>query len=341
MATIYDVAKAAKVTAATVSYVLTGKGSVSEETRLRVLKCAQELGYRPNLVARSLTTRQTFSIGLVVPRISNPFYAEIAETTERIMYQHGFRVLFVNTAGDEKLGQELLNDLIARRVDGLIIMPDGFSSRSLNPALESGMPVVCCMWEEDGIIAPVAVGIDFEAGGRLAGQHLLELGHQHIAIISEGEKHRGKLGHHLRVQGFRDVFTQAGKELDLSLLTIGDSSIEGGIRATEQLLRQTRPPTAIFATNDLMAIGAISAIYKHGLQVPTHVSVVGFDDIQLARYIVPPLTTIKVDKEILMQKVTTTLFKLINGEQLSAHLLITPTLMVRNSTRRLPVNNST
>ncbi len=331
MTTIYDIAKAAGVTATTVSYALTGKGSVSNATRARVLKYARELGYRPNLVARSLITRQTRTIGLVMPMIVNTFYAQMAEVVERRAYASGFRTFVTNTYEDEQLGFELLEDLAARRVDGVIAMPLGLSFAAVQSMADSGLPVVCCMWEENDEKISLCVGVDFAAGGRAAAEHLLALGHRRIAVVAHGTP-GGRLNHHLRVSGFREALALAGYPLDPSLLKFGDSSLESGSLAARELLALPTPPTAIFATNDFMAIGVIATAWKMGVHVPEDLSVVGFDDIILASYTAPPLTTVVMDIAILAEKSLDVLLGLIEGRPVVSPALITPALVTRGST---------
>src|SRR5262249_33302714 len=159
---------------------LSGKGTLSAATRARVLRHAQELGYRPNLVARGLVTQRSQTIGLIVGDIANPFYGAVAQAVERTAYRFGYRAFFVSTDRDEHLGQELLTDLVARRVDGIIAMPGGLPQETVRTAIAAGVPVVWCMWEdEDGDLTP-AVGFDYFGAGRLVAEHLVELGHRRV-----------------------------------------------------------------------------------------------------------------------------------------------------------------
>ena len=175
MATIYDVARAAGVTAATVSVALSGRGVVNRKTREHILRCAQELGYRPNLVARSLTTGQTHTIGLVVYDITNPFYGEVALAVEQTALHSGYRVTFANTMGDKTLGAELLDNLAARQVDGIIVMAGGLSVDAVRGAAANGVPIVPCMWDEEedhGLVTGVGVEADMVAHHRRVGRIL-------------------------------------------------------------------------------------------------------------------------------------------------------------------------
>jgi DNA-binding LacI/PurR family transcriptional regulator len=340
VATIYDVAKAAGVTAATVSYVLSGKRSVRKATRERVMKYVHELGYRPNQIARSLTSQHTKTIGLVVPCIGNPFYAEMAEAAERITYAAGFRLFVANTYRDERLSQNPLDDLLSHRADGMIIVTEIHSLvktlQSLQTTSSMPLPLVVCLWEKGKPDFAPAVNFDFFAAGRLAAEHLLGLGHRRIGIVVDGMAREGvsteEIHHPLRLAGFQETLAQSGYPLDQSLLEIGNSYLESGKKAAYHLLQQPLPPSAIFATNDLMALGVISAAWELGIHVPHQLSVIGFDDISLAAHYIPPLTTVRMRESVIAEKALGLLFRLIEGEQVTSPPTLQPTLAIREST---------
>jgi DNA-binding LacI/PurR family transcriptional regulator len=338
--TIYDIAKAAGVTAATVSNVLSGKRVVSAATRERVMKYVHELGYRPNLVARSLIRQSTRTIGLFVPNIGNPFFAGLAEAAERIAYAAGFRIFVTNTYRDEQLTKNLLDDLLSRRVDGIIVVSELFtfveSLQTLHlPSCES-LPLVVCLWEEKKADFVPSITFDFHAAGRLATEHLLALGHERIGVVVSGlsseEATEGQIHHTERLAGFEEALRQHGHQLDRSLLRIGNSTLESGKSAGCQLLQLPEPPTAIFATNDMMAIGVLSAAWELGIRVPDQLSVVGFDDIHLAAYQSPPLTTVIMRESAVAERALRLLFRMIEGEQVTSPPMLQPELVVRGST---------
>ncbi len=333
MATLRDIAQATGATVSTVSYALAGKGTLAQETRARIIACAHELGYRPNLIARSLVTERTSTIGLIVTDIANPFYGEVAQAVERVAYRAGYRVFFVNTDRDERLGRELLEDLTARRVDGIIAMPGGLSAETILSATSLGLPIVWCMWEEEEHHLSPAVGVDLVMGGRLVADHLMAFGHRRVAIVMHRTESTGLTrGHCLRLQGYSDGLAHAGYPLDASLIRFGDSTIASGRTAALELLDLSSPPTAIFATNDLMAIGVLAALRERGLQAPHHMSVVGFDDIVTAAQLGPPLTTVHIDKATFMTAATTLLLRAIAGEAVTSPALLPTRLVVREST---------
>lgn len=342
MTTIYDVAKAAGVTAATVSYALSGKRSVSEETRERVMKCARELGYRPNQIARSLTKQKTMTIGLVVPTIDNPFYAGIARAAESITHASGFCIFVTSTYRDERLAQKLLDDLLSRRVDGIIIASDIIPFAKFFPPSHTAtelavpLPIVSCLWEAPEPDLTPAISYDFYAAGKLAAQHLLGLGHRRIGVIVDGISPDGitlkRIHHSARLRGFEETLSAAGHPLDRTLVRAGDSSLESGKKAGYQLLQDAEPPTALFATNDLMALGAIAAAWELSITVPEQLSVVGFDDIRLASYSVPPLTTVILPESAVAEQSLDLLFRMIEGKTVTSPPVLQPRLIVRHST---------
>lgn len=331
--TLHDIARATGTAVSTVSYALSGKGAISEATRAKIIQCARELGYRPNLVARGLVTQHTYTIGLIVTDIANPFYGEVAQAVERAAYRAGYRVFFVNTDRDERLGRELLEDLAARRVDGVIAMPGGLSVDTIRSATSIGRPIVWCMWEEEEKDLMPAVGLDLAKGGRMVAEHLLALGHHHVAIVMHGTEPSGlSMGHPLRLLGYKDGLARGGHPLDESLIRFGNSTIQSGRIAALDLLDLPTPPTAIFATNDLMASGVLAAAKERGLQVPRDVSVVGFDDIITAAQFGPPLTTVRIDTATLMTVATDLLLRAMAGDTVASPPLLMPTLVARDST---------
>jgi DNA-binding LacI/PurR family transcriptional regulator len=330
MTTIYDIAKAAGVTATTVSNVLSGKGSVSASTKARVLKYVRDLGYQPNLIARSLIKGRTGVIGLILAGVDNPFYAETTTIVERLAYVAGLRVFTTTLSGNDQVGQKMLQDLILRQVDGILVT--SWTEKQIMHARASiQLPVVHCFWEEDEPAFTPYVAIDLKSGGTLAGQHLLSLGHQRLGVITHLNSDGGN-AHGQRIIGFQTALSQHGLSFDATMLLNGWSSLEGGKTAAYKLLTLPNPPTAIFATNDAMAIGAMAAAWELGLQIPRDLSIVGLDDVALAKYVVPPLTTVAIDKEAILSHAIKLLLDVINGQEAVSPPPLSPTLVVRGST---------
>lgn len=322
MATIYDIAKLAGVTPTTVSKVLSGKGSISAATRERVMQYARELNYQPNLVARSLIKGRTGVIGLVVREMNNHFYAEVAEIAEHLAYERGIRI-FMTTVGKED-GQQLLRDLALRRVDGLIIASGTITPQTLNAMSDFRLPAVYCFWESVEQPGDYHVTFDFEQGGRLVAEHLLSLGHRRFGVISHVL--------HSRFTGFQEVLAQHGISFDPTYLQWGESNLESGKRGGHKLLTMPARPTAIFATNDMMAMGVMSAAWELGLRIPQDLSLVGHDDNEVTTYTTPPLTTIRIDKAAMLSRSIDVLLSLIDGKPVDAPPLFSARLMVRGST---------
>src|SRR6266568_558209 len=328
MVTIYDIAKTAGVAKSTVANALTGKGKVSEATRQRVLQCASEMAYRPNMLARSLSQHKTLTIALVLPSITNPFYPEIMEAIENIVREYEYQTLFCNTHGDFALGRQQMERLMSRWVDGYIVMGSSLDIADLTSYFQQGVPIVLCDWQENETPVGIPhVSVDFYRAGQLAAEHLLALGYRHIAIIFDEPQQR------LRLEGFQSVLQAAGIPLPPELIQRGDSTLESGAAAAKNLLARPEHPTAIFATTDWMALGAMEVILDEGLRVPQDISIIGLDDIVVSAHLRPPLTTIAVPKSQLAKEATELLFVQINGNKDMAVLrLVEPYLVLRQST---------
>jgi len=334
MPTLQDVARAAGVDRSAVSYALSGKGNLSTQTRARIITCAQELGYRPNLLARSLIKQRTHTIGLVVADVTNPYDGAVAQAVQRAAYGSGYRAMIVNTDRDARLGHELLADLVARQVDGLLALPGGLPSEAVQSITAAGPAVVWCMWGGEGYDLAPAVDFDFVQAGRLVAAHLLHLGHRRLALVRHGAPPASGWGG--RYRGFAETLTRAGYPLSPDLCRYGDATLEGGQAAAHALLARPNPPTAIFATNDLTAMGVLAAARACGARVPDDLSVVGFDDILPAAHTAPPLTTVRVDTAAIMTAATAVLVDTIEGRATDAPPLFAPTLVVRASTGPAP-----
>ncbi len=331
MATIYDIARAIGVSQTTVANALKGKGNISEATRERILQYAKEVGYRPNALARSLKQRKTFTIGFILPTIANPFYPEIAEEIERIVGQQNYQVLLCNTHCDPKLGLLHLERLESRWVDGIIVMGISMDVADVQARFVQGLPTVLCDWQENESPEGVPqVSIDFYQAGVLAAQHLLDLGHRQLAIIVDEPLQT------LRLEGFRATLQMAGISLSPAMIQRGDSTLDSGYHAAKRLLMREPRPTAIFAANDWMAIGAMRATHELGLHIPRDLSVIGLDDIVVAAHYQPPLTTIAIPKQHLARAATELLLLQIEGNrELPPSLMVPPSLLVRQSTTAL------
>lgn len=286
MVTIRDVAAEAGVSITTVSRALNETGRVGAATRERVLAAAKRLSYQPNDLARSLHGVATGTIAVLVPDITNPFFPELVNGIQTVANEHGRLLLLCQTGEDSDTAvQELLN-LRRKRVDGVVLV--GGLGGSQLAAAAAGMSVVT-VDRDTNIEGASVVCSDHRRGGRLATEHLIELGHEHIAHIS-GPGHLSVAQD--RQEGYREALESAGLSFDESLVVEGDFLENSGYDAVRAMRRRRRQFSAVFCGNDLMAIGALRALDEVGLAVPTDVSVIGFDDIHLASYVRPGLTTV-------------------------------------------------
>lgn len=321
---IKEVATAAKVSVATVSRTLAMPDVVLPETRQRVQEAIRRLGYTPNVQARSLRTARTNVIVALVPDISNPFFAEVIRGIEQVALQNRYSVLLGDTQYNREREQVYADLVSARQADGLItLLPHIPQVTTTGP-----LPIVnACEYVTDPAVTSVYV--DNVAGARVAVEYLLTLGHKAIASIA------GPMSSPISVdrdRGYEAALTAAGIKRNRKLTVEGDFSAEAGIRCTESLFAGGVPFTAVFCSNDEMAIGALRAIKSRGLRIPEDISVVGFDDIRFARYSDPPLTTIAQPMGDIGREAATLLIEILNDADVLPRKRILPTqLVVRGS----------
>jgi len=288
--TIRDVAIQAGVSHQTVSRVINNSEQVTPSTRKRVEDAIKKLGYRPNVIARSMAQGHTHTLGCISPNLTNYIFSSIIENAQAEARRLGFFILtgFASSADDVPL---LLDEMLNRRVDGLLVLNPRDDERYLHllPLIESGMPVVYLKNtpKEEAVSSVCA---DDQNGGYLATQYLLELGHTNIVTII-GPKNEECTQD--RLNGYRQALSEASIKQEETLVIKGDWSAESAGRAVQELLASATPFSAIFAQNDRMAVGTIRALRDSGLRVPQDISVIGYDDIPLASYFDPPLTTIR------------------------------------------------
>ncbi|MEX2011898.1 MAG: LacI family DNA-binding transcriptional regulator [Chloroflexota bacterium] len=286
--TIGDVAARARVSTATVSRVLSGTGGARPATRERVEEAARVLGYRPSGVARSLKLRTTRTYGLIVTDIENPFFPQLVRAVEDAARADGYAILLCNAADDPDREGAYLDLLVDRRVDGVIIAASSLGGRHLEWLAAAPLPVVLVNCSAPGVRLP-SIASDNVAGGRLAAEHLLSLGHRRIGALTAPPRNADAPD---RLRGFRAGLEGAGLDPAAVPVASGDAGVAGGERAMRELLDAAPGTTGVVAYNDLMAIGAMRAVRANGRLVPEDVSVVGFDDVDLAAFVDPPLTTI-------------------------------------------------
>jgi LacI family transcriptional regulator len=327
-----DVAQLAGVSIQTVSAVVNNKPDITEETRARVLSIIEQLNYQPYAVARSLRTRQTQTIALVVSNIASVAIAAMASAAEAQAHSFGYRLILYNTHNDSNRETSYFNAAAQQWVDGVVFIPAMGCLGRLDILQTAGIPSVAIDRVPDDYGGP-AVMLDNLKAGRLAGEHLLSLGHKHLAHIGgpmEIRLARERLG------GFKQTLEAHG--LDGDACTVVEETTftcQSGYVAMQQLLRHRPHPTAVFAANDLMAIGAMRAVDEVGLRIPQDISIVGVDDIEVAAFQTPPLTTIQQPFTQLATLGVQLLLDILAGKELvQPQIVIEPTLIVRQSTTK-------
>ena len=283
-----DVARLAGVSPAVVSYVTNGSHAVGAQTRARVLAAIEELGYRPNALARSLATSRSHTLGLLLPDSSNPYFAELSSAIEDAAFAAGFTVLLGN--GDDEVDREMtyVRTFLDRQVDGVIVCPSNDFSHGFDELVAAKVPVVSTDRVSRESPLP-AVVVDNEGGARMATEHLIGHGRRTFACISGHGDMSPAQG---RAAGWRQALEGAGLGVDRGLLAFVDFTARGGWDATRELLEREPGIDALFVASDLQAVGALRALADSGRRAGTDVSVIGFDGIRLGEYISPRLTTV-------------------------------------------------
>lgn len=330
-ATIRDVARQAGVSVATVSRVLNSSGPVSPATRRRVESVAKDLEYVPHGGARSLITRRTTNLGVVLPDVHGEFFSELIRGMDRATQAAGYHLLLT---GSHANGAELAAALrvMRGRVDGLILMSPDIELTELDGVAPTGLPVVL-------INAGVTDGqrfdtlnVDNQGGAREAVKHLVSLGRTRVGLIGGTPSNHDARE---RQAGYREGLRESGLEPDPALEVLSDFSKAGGQRSALALMGLNPRPTAVFAANDSMAVGALSAFREAGVRVPEDVALVGFDDIPIARYVTPPLSSVKVDLPRLGERAVELLLEALQDPSTHEprHEVVEAKLVIRRSSR--------
>jgi DNA-binding LacI/PurR family transcriptional regulator len=332
MVSIKDIARAAHVSHSTVSRALRNSPLVNPETTAIIRKIADEQGYTVSAVARSLVTRRTNTIGVVVTSIANPFVGEIVNGIEEVALAHDYSLFLATCHADPVREVRAVRSFQERRVDGILVNSSRVGALYLPLLEEMKVPIVLINNEHPGQFVH-SVTIDNLNAGREAARHLVELGHKRVGYIGN---RFGLQADMERFSGYRQILEEADIGFQPELVAHGDGRPEGGMSAMERLLELPEPPTAVFCYNDMEAIGALRAIREHGLTVPGDVSVVGLDDLFLASYTDPPLTTIQQPKHQMGRLAAEILLKLLSGAKPDSHVTLRGTLIVRQTTAPPP-----
>lgn len=333
MATIKDVAKMAGVSTTTVSHVINKTRFVAEETEKQVLQAIKELKYSPSAVARSLKVNTTKSIGMIVTSSETPYFAEIIHAVEESCYRQGYSLFLCNTQNDIEKIQNHLEMLSKKRVDGILVMCAEYTTDSLDLLSNfNELPMVVMDWGPDNEHTDLIKDNSFE-GGYLATEYLIKNGHQNIGIIAgELTKTTAKTRYH----GFLQAMKDANLTVNPNWVVEGFFEPEDGYECMNKILAQESLPSAVFCCNDVMALGAISAIGEKGLRVPEDISIIGYDNIHASRFYSPPLTTIHQSKSRLGVQALSLLFKrILDNPQQRTIIEMHPELVIRKSVKAL------
>ena len=310
MATIKDVAKRAQVSISTVSHVLNSTRFVSEETSKKVYEAVAALDYKPSAVARSLKTNKTRTIGMLTASNANPFFAEVIHGVESTCYERGYHLVLCNSDGDLDKQKSYLTTLEEKRIDGLLVM-----SAHCDPAFFQKLqercaePLVILDCQVPDVQADVIME-DAESGGYEATRYLIDSGHTRIGCISGPQNLSPSSA---RYAGYQRAMTECQLPMISDWIIEGQLTAESGFQAATEILKKTAPPSALFVGNDLMAMGVICALQSHGYQVPDDISVIGYDNIELASFTSPPMTTMHQPKRELGQLAADTLLNRIEN----------------------------
>jgi LacI family transcriptional regulator len=324
-----DVAKAAGVSPSTVSHVLNNTRYVSPDLAERVWETVEKFNYQPNLLARSLRRKKTHTLGMIVPDNSNPFFAELARIIEDTCFELGYNVILCNSDQIRERERTYIDLLTEKQVDGILFVSAGDHPDHLKTVLERDVPIVIIDREIMDVECDRVLTNNY-LGGQLATGHLIQRGHQRIGCIT-GQSTLSPTWE--RVRGYKDTLRDAGLPIRDEFLHPGDFQVSSGYDAMVKILAMQQPPTGIFVCNDLMAIGAMRAVSKQGLRIPEDIAVVGFDNIALASYTNPPLTTVGQRRQQAGKVATQMLIERIEDRNLPPRkYIIEPKLIIRNST---------
>ncbi|ACY53025.1 MULTISPECIES: substrate-binding domain-containing protein [Vibrio] len=334
MATMKDIAKLAGVSTSTVSHVINKTRFVSEEISERVNNAAKELNYyAPSALARSLKVNRTKTIGMLVTTSTNPFFGEVVKGVERSCYQKGYSLILCNTEGDNERMRQSINTLLQKRVDGLILMCSSLEGERIDVFERyPDIPVVVMDWGPM-LFTSDKIQDNSLRGGYLAAKYLIDCGHTEIGCITGPLiKHQAQM----RYEGYKRAMNEAGLEFNANWIIESDFECEGGYQAFMKMAQRGTLPSSIFVSNDMMAMGVINAANELNIKVPEQISIIGYDDIHIAKFMSPSLTTIHQPKYRLGQAAVETLVRKLDDKSTEAQVVqLEPTLVERKSVKIL------
>jgi LacI family transcriptional regulator len=325
---IRTVAERANVSIATVSRTINNVPTVNAKMAKRVWEVIRELNYFPNSQARALVSGRTRLLGLIVSEITNPFFPELIQGFEDIAVENGYEILVSSTNYDPRRMSLCIRRMLERKAEGVAVMTFGIEEPLLEQFAERNVPLVFVDVGPDrpGISL---LKVDYHHGIRQGVQHLAALGHRNIGFITGPARLHSAQS---RLAAFSKSLTECGIAIDQAWIVEGDHTLEGGIHAMEKLLETPKMPTAVMCSNDMTAIGVLHKVYRAGLRVPDDLSIIGFDDIQMARVTIPPLTSIQMSRLELARAAVNALRAHVENTTTHREYKIDTKLVVREST---------
>ena len=334
MATMKDIAKLAGVSTSTVSHVINKTRFVSEEISERVNNAAQELNYyAPSALARSLKVNRTKTIGMLVTTSTNPFFGEVVKGVERSCYHKGYSLILCNTEGDNERMRDSINTLLQKRVDGLILMCSSLEGERIDVFERySDIPVVVMDWGPM-LFTSDKIQDNSLRGGYLAAKYLIDCGHKEIGCITGPLiKHQAQM----RYEGYKRAMIEAELDFNANWIVESDFECEGGYQALKKMVQRGPLPSSIFVSNDMMAMGVIHAAAQDGTSIPNDLSIIGYDDIHLSKYMTPALSTVHQPKHRLGKAAVDTLLNRLKTPDASPQVVeLEPTLVERSSVKAI------
>ncbi|SDK43964.1 catabolite control protein A [Sediminibacillus albus] len=328
--TIYDVAREANVSMATVSRVVNGNPNVKPATRKKVLNTIERLGYRPNAVARGLASKKTTTVGAIIPDISSIFFAELARGIEDIATMYNYNIILSNSDQNKDKELHLINTMLEKQVDGIVFMGGKITEDHVNQFKSSPVPVALAATIDESQTVP-SVNIDYEQAAYEAAFLLLEHGNEHPAFVSATEETEINTQ---KFNGYMRALKEKNVTVNEDLIIKGDYTYDSGMEALDQLMSLDKKPTSIFVASDEMALGVIHGAQDRGLKVPEDIEVFGFDNTRLATMVRPTLSTIVQPMYDIGAVAMRLLTKYMNKEEVSDQNIILPHRIIeRNSTK--------
>ncbi|MGD6967890.1 catabolite control protein A [Rossellomorea vietnamensis] len=319
--TIYDVAREANVSMATVSRVVNGNPNVKPATRKKVVEVIDRLGYRPNAVARGLASKKTTTVGVIIPDISNIFFAELARGIEDIATMYKYNIILSNSDQNTEKELHLLNTMLGKQVDGIVFMGGNITEEHVREFELSPVPIVLAGTVEDSGKIP-SVNIDYQEAAYDAVKELIAKGHKRVAYVS-GPFH-DKVNNEAKLPGYKKALEESGIEFNEELVVEGDYTYDSGLEAWQKLRELTDKPTAVFVGNDEMALGVVHGAQDEGVNIPGEAEVISFDNTRLALMVRPQLTSIVQPLYDIGAVSMRLLTKYMNKEKVDENIVVLP-----------------